>query len=100
MPIRAEKRIYRIAAKWLAQNTDPKDVIAAEDGRISFYAERKGLEYFGRKIPKGAGYVVKVVKSYEQQPDLSQAVQEEQSWWLDKQKREKLIVYRVMRPKK
>lgn len=99
-PIHAEKQIYRTVAKWLAQNTGSEDAIAVADERISFYAERKGLEYSGGKIPKGARYLLKVVSSEEQQPDLGQAVQEEQSWWIDKQNGKKLVAYRVMQPKK
>ncbi|RKY23368.1 MAG: hypothetical protein DRP62_06025 [Planctomycetota bacterium] len=61
-PIRAKKQSYRDAAQWLAKNTGENDIIAASDGRIGFYADRKCVEYDGQTIPRQAEYIVKVVK--------------------------------------
>ncbi len=61
-PIRIEKQSYREAARWLAENTDEKDIIAATDIRIGFYSGRRSVKYNGQVIPKEAQYIVKVLK--------------------------------------
>jgi len=62
-PIRQDKQSYREAAEWLAENTGKEDVIAVPDGRISFYAERKGIKYDGLTLPEEAKYVVEIYKN-------------------------------------
>lgn len=57
-PLRADKRIYRDAAQWLAENSDPGDSVVVFDRRISFYAQRQGREAVGGQIPAVARYVV------------------------------------------
>jgi hypothetical protein len=53
-PIRKEKQGYRNAAEWLMMNTARKDIIAATDKRISFYAEREG-HVRGKEISVNGG---------------------------------------------
>ena len=57
-----DKRSYKVAAEWLAENTEKNDVIAVPDVRISFYAQRKGLKYEGEAVPEGVQYLVRVFK--------------------------------------
>lgn len=65
--IRAEKRGYRSAAQWLKTNTNPADIVAEPDPRISFYAERSGLIYENAAVPENAEYVVQILKKGDNQ---------------------------------
>lgn len=94
-PVRIEKQGYKEAANWLRENTAVETVIAVPDGRISFYAERKGLAY-GNKFPQQAKYIVKIVKGGEK-PKVSLAVQEKYSAWVDKRgKKKRIVIYEVL----
>lgn len=95
-PIRADKRAYRTAAKWLRDNTAQEDLIAVPDKRISFYAERKGRIY-NTKPPRQATYVVSIVKNKNEEPNFAGAAQEEFSVWVDKHKKtRKIVIYRMI----
>lgn len=59
-PLRWEKQGYRDTAEWLNRNTLPADIIAVQDKRISFYAEREGMVY-DEDIPGQANYAVRIV---------------------------------------
>ena len=95
-PIRVEKQGYRDAAKWLRENTAPKDMIAIPDSRIAFYAERKGLGY-GKKVPKQAKYAVRMVKDENKKPEFGKTVQEMYSVWANKrEKKKRIVIYEVL----
>ena len=95
-PIRIKKQGYKQAAKWLKENTAPKDIIAAPDRRIAFYAERKGLIY-DKTVPKQAKYVVRIVKDEDKKPKFDRTMQEKYSVWVDRQeKRKRVIIYEVL----
>ncbi|MHC4526836.1 MAG: hypothetical protein ACYS29_03090 [Planctomycetota bacterium] len=64
-PIGGDKRDYRKVAQWLNENTAKDAVIAVRDGRLSFYAQRKGLGY-GEKMPAQATYAVEVHRDTEE----------------------------------
>jgi uncharacterized membrane protein YfbV (UPF0208 family) len=98
-PLRGEKQGYRDAAEWLNKNTAPADIIAIQDNRVSFYAERQGVEYYyDTQIPEQAGYVVKIVKREDKKPEFGKNIKEEYSTWGNKRKKDKeIIVYRVNR---
>jgi 4-amino-4-deoxy-L-arabinose transferase-like glycosyltransferase len=92
-----QKYGYRDAATWLGKNTAPADVIAVPDKRITFYAERKGLEY-GEQTPEQADYVVRIVKSGDEKLGLGKTIKEEYSTWVDKRKKKgKLVIYKMIR---
>ena len=94
-PIRADKKAYRTAAQWLKENTQKNDLIAVSDNRISFYAERKGLEY-ERNIPIGAQYAVAFVKDEDEKFDTNKDVRKELSLWIDQHKKtKKIVIYKV-----
>jgi hypothetical protein len=99
-PLGADKRGFRAAAEWLKENTSREDVIAVPDPRISFYAERKGLNY-ETEVPEGAGYVVKIVNQAEE-ANLDGIGPVQYSVWVDKRKKskKKLLIYRMMQPRK
>ena len=59
-PIRTKKHSYREAARWLTKHTEEKDIIAVPDTRISFYAQRKGLNWTAGQIPEQARYGVRI----------------------------------------
>jgi hypothetical protein len=61
-PLHADKRNYRQAAQWLEKHTEQQDVIATPDIRISFYAQRQGLNWTNGQIPTQAQYAVRVFK--------------------------------------
>ncbi|MFA5239544.1 MAG: glycosyltransferase family 39 protein [Phycisphaerae bacterium] len=92
-PIRIEKKSYREAAQWLAENTDEKDIIAAPDIRIGFYSGRKAFEYNDRGISKQARYAVKVSGDKNDMPSG------EEMLWTEKvypvgDKKSKVTIYR------
>jgi len=95
-PIRIEKQGYRAASTWLRENTAPTDIIAASDRRIAFYAERKGLGY-GKKIPKQAKYVVRIVEDEDEKPEFDRTVREKYSVWANKrEKQRRIVIYEVL----
>jgi len=91
-----QKYGYRDAATWLSKNTAPADAIAVPDKRITFYAQREGLEY-GEQIPEQADYIVRVIKSGDNKPEISKNVGEMYSTWVDKKESKKLVIYKVIR---
>jgi hypothetical protein len=86
-PIRLEKKGYRLAAEWLKGNSAKEDVIVAPDKRISFYADRKGIE----KLEKSAKYVVKKLKNGEESPAGMTKVWS--SYLNNKKKKNKVVIY-------
>jgi hypothetical protein len=94
-PIRAEKQSYRDAARWLAKNTDEKDIIAVSDSRIGFYSGRRGVEYNGRAVPKEAQYVVKIFEGKNNTPSGEEMLQAKEVFSIEgKDKESKVIIYR------
>ena len=81
---------------WLAKNTAPTDLIAVQDKRITFYAQREGLEY-SEKIPEQADYIVKIIKSADEKPEIGKNTEEKYSTWVDKKENSKLVIYKVIR---
>jgi len=95
-PMRTEKKGYRTAAKWLKENTTEKALIAVPDRRIGFYAERPMI-VFDDRIPKGAKYIVKIVKDQDKSSTPYQSLHEEQSIYInERDKKDVLIIYKVM----
>ena len=99
----SEKRQgYRDAAKWLMANTAPTNIIAVPDMRITFYAERQGLEYDEKITEQGnifeqVNYIVRIVRSGDEKLGIGKDVKEEYSTWVDKrEKKEKLVIYKVI----
>jgi hypothetical protein len=94
-PIRAEKQSYRDAARWLAKNTDEKDIIAVPDIRIGFYSGRRSVEYNGRAVPKEAQYVVKVFEDEKNTPTSEEMLQTKEVFSIEgKDNESKVIIYR------
>lgn len=91
-PIRAEKQSYLEAARWLAKNTNEKDLIAVPDNRIGFYSGRQSVEYDDQAIPKEAKYVVKVFKN-EKDVSSSEGMLQKKEVFSTEVKRRKVIIY-------
>ena len=92
-----QKYGYRDAATWLSKNTAPADVIAVPDKRITFYAERNGMEYYDeKKISKRAGYIVRIIKNADEMPEAGKNREEQYSTWADNKKNKKLVIYKVI----
>ena len=91
-PIRIEKQGYLSAAMWLKQNTLSTDVIAAPDRRLFFYAERTGIIWQGGQVSERAGYLVKILKNRNQEPDSGKDMQKMYSCCVDKPNRKELVV--------
>ena len=72
-PIRAEKQGYRASAQWLKANTDSTAIVAVQDKRISFSAERKELVYENENIPEKAEYIVKILKKQKDEAVLMES---------------------------
>ena len=95
-PVRIEKQGYRDAAEWLRGNTAPQDIVAMPDKRIAFYAERKGLRY-GKKVPKQAKYVVRIVEDEDERPKFDRTVREKYSVWVNNgEKKKRIVIYEVL----
>ena len=71
MPVHTDKQYYRVASAWLNEHSIPSDLIATPDLRISFYAERAGLQYRAGPIPEQARYVVRILGKGGAVPDAS-----------------------------
>jgi hypothetical protein len=94
-PIRAEKQSYLDAARWLAENTDEKDIIAVSDIRIGFYSGRRSVECDGRAVPKEAQYVVKVFEDEKDVPSGEEMLQMKELFSIEgKGKEDKVVIYR------
>jgi 4-amino-4-deoxy-L-arabinose transferase-like glycosyltransferase len=87
---------YRETAKWLMANTAPINIIAVPDTRITFYAQRQGVEYYDANIPGQADYVVRIVKDKDEKAGTGKETGPEYSTWTDKQKKDKLVIYKVI----
>ena len=87
-PVGADKWGFREAAMWLKENANPQDIIAVPDMRISFYAERKGLQYTS-EVPEEARYVVRIVGSEGGEVPSARIGQEEFSVEIDKRGKSK-----------
>jgi 4-amino-4-deoxy-L-arabinose transferase-like glycosyltransferase len=92
-PKRKDTAGFLDAAQWLRQNTKPEDLIAVPDLRISFYAQRKGIQANKKEDLNGADFGVIKVKAEDTAPDWG----EELVWfWVDTEKKEnKLIIYKL-----
>jgi len=96
-PLHPGGKPYRIAAKWLRENTEPESLIIAPDPRISFYAERKN----GNSLSKiSSGYPVYIVKIPNEEKNgfslQEEIIQKEYSvvFYSHNEKR-KVVVYKV-----
>ena len=95
-PIRIEKQGYVSVTNWLKENTGLEDIIAAQDRRLYFYAERKGLVY-NKTAPKQAKYIVRIEKNEDEKPEFGIEVREKTSVWVDKRKKKKrIVIYKVL----
>jgi hypothetical protein len=90
----SDKPGFRAAAAWLKQNTAPDDLIAVPDRRITFYAERKELIY-ETTLSSKADYVVIIAKEENKAPDLVGNAQKQYSVWENKQKKKKIVIYKI-----
>ncbi|MFB0524159.1 MAG: hypothetical protein ACETVZ_01375 [Phycisphaerae bacterium] len=95
-PIRSKKHSYREAAQWLTRHTEEKDIIAVPDTRISFYAQRKGLNWTAGQIPEQARYGVRIFEE-DNQPTVSGQLGKVEYRYVDK-KNEKVsvVIYRKL----
>ena len=83
------------AAYWLSHNTTPADLIVVPDERISFYAQRRGVQMWEKKdlIASGANFAVAMVNAKEAVPNWGEQITE---FWVDpKKKKNKLIIYKL-----
>lgn len=96
-PLGARRGPYRIAAKWLKDNTEPESLIIAPDPRISFYAERKEADSLSKTSSAKPVYIVKILN--EKNKELSvqeEIIQKEYSLDFYMQNRKyKLVVYKA-----
>jgi len=99
-PLSWKKQGYIDTAKWLKENTSEKDLIAMEDSRIGFYAQRSSRRMDGEKIPGNATYVVKFLygKQAKDSITFNREVRKRYSVWMNKKKAEKrIVIYEVMK---
>jgi hypothetical protein len=94
-PIRAKKQQFRDAAQWLIENTRENDVVAVCDGRISFYADRRGVEYDGHTIPGEAQYVVKAMENEKDMLAAERGLEVEKV--IESNSKSKVVIYRLRR---
>ena len=84
-----DKLMYLQVSQWLEQNTEKDAVIAVHDYRISFYAERKGLDYKWHDISDDVRYIVAT-------PEMEKNISTKNPLvsFTDKESKLKLTVYR------
>jgi hypothetical protein len=85
---------YRDVSLWLNKNTTSKDKIAVQDPRISFYAERSGIEY-EKNLPANMDYVVRST-SKNVINDMNSNFEEKYSAWVNKKKDRKITIYKII----
>jgi hypothetical protein len=90
----SDKPGYRTAAIWLKEHTNPDDLIAVPDRRITFYAERKELIY-ETTLSSKADYVVIIAKDENEVPDFVGNAQKIYSAWENKRKNKKIVIYKM-----
>jgi hypothetical protein len=90
----SDKSGFRAAAAWLKQNTAQDALIATPDMRITFYAERKAI-FYENTPPGKADYLVSIVENEDQKPDSAGAGQKLYSVWINKQKKKKIVIYKM-----
>lgn len=86
-PIRIKKQGYRAAAKWLKVNTDSADKVAVPDIRISFYAQREGVEYENGNIPANVVYTVRISRNQKDETALMESLGKVEYKYVSKRKR-------------
>jgi hypothetical protein len=95
-PLHQDKLIFRKAAQWLAENTQPNDVIAVPDLRISFYSDRNGIDYTHKPFPQKVEYVVKILKNKREIPIKENILQKNKRFTIeDKDERTRLSIYQI-----
>jgi len=94
-PKRKDLTGFLDAAYWLDNNTTPADLIVVPDERISFYAQRMGLQVWEKKdlVASGANFAVAQVNSKESIPNWGEQITE--FWVNPKKKDDKLIIYKL-----
>ncbi len=98
-PLRWDKQGYRDVAQWLKENTSEKDLIATDDPRIGFYAQRLSRGMHGEKIPRNATYLVKFLDSGQANPSttFNREVRKKYSVWMsNKKKEQRIAIYEVL----
>lgn len=87
--LHSDKLIYRSASNWLKKYTEKDALIAVPDYRISFYAERKGLDYNQETMNDEVRYIVA-------KPDIEQSLPKKTLLISleDKSSKRKLNIYR------
>ncbi len=98
-PLRWDKQGYRDVANWLKENTSEKDLIATDDPRIGFYAQRLSTAMDGKEIPRNATYVVKFLDGRQADPStiFSREVRKRYSVRMNARKRKKrIVIYEVL----
>lgn len=96
-PMHPHGKLYRIAAKWLTENTEPESLIIAPDPRISFYAERKNGNSLGKISSGNPVYIVKILNEEKNEFSLQEEIiQEEYSVvFYSHNGKSKIVVYEV-----
>ena len=93
-PMRTDKKYYLETADWLNQNTGKRDIIAVADIRISFYAERRGVECRDKPAPERARYLVRLYKNDSEIPAEQTGLKEQARFTGEKLK--VLVIYKIL----
>jgi len=96
-PLHPGGKPYRIAAKWLRENTEPESLIIAPDPRISFYAERKNGNSLSKISSGNPVYIVKILNEEKNEFSLQEEIiQEEYSVdFYSHNRKSKIVIYKV-----
>lgn len=95
-PLHQDKLIFRKAAQWLAENTQPNDVIAVPDLRISFYSTRKGIDYTHKPFPQNAEYEVRMLKNKREIPIDENTLKKNKLFIIeDNEEKTRLSIYQI-----
>jgi hypothetical protein len=97
-PLYGDKRSYLTAARWLAENTRPEDVIAVPDSRLAFYARRQGLISVGDVDPRRADYIARFLPR-DAKPSAPAGWSREYSLPLQDRQKRTLVIYNTHRHK-
>lgn len=92
-PLGHNKKAYLQASKWLSENTDKDSVIASNDSRIGFYADRQWIVQRSDITPPAADYIVEITKTGDTQLKHGDELSEVHSIQTDGEKKRSVIIY-------
>ena len=96
-PMRSDKSGYIDAANWINVNTKKDAIVAADDRRLGFYAERGYQLYEDENSPVTADLFVRIVKNKDISWQQENRYEEKTRFWVNpKEQKKAIVIYKVL----